>query len=148
AQLTLRDGPNAVALTLLAGTDVVARSSYIVVLDRQPPTVTITRPKSGDIVDGPSVTVEGKAEPGATVIVNDRTIVPAQDGTFSELISASPGALTINVVVRDRAGNETTAKTPVTVRPAATAAPLSLSVILDKTKVVPGGIVTATIFII
>lgn len=147
APLTLRDGPNAIALTLLSGSDTVARSSYTVVLDRQPPTVTITRPKTGDTLDGPNVTVEGKAEPGSTVIVNDRTIVPAQDGTFTEYVSASPGALTINVVVRDRAGNETNVKTPITVKAPATAAPLSVAVFLDKTKVTPGGFVLATIFL-
>ena len=147
APLTLRDGPNAIALTLLSGSDTVAHSSYTVVLDRQPPTVTMTRPKSGDTLDGPNVTVEGKAEPGSTVIVNDRTIVPAQDGSFTEFVSAQPGALTINVVVRDRAGNETTVKTPITVKAPATAAPLTVAVILDKTRVTPGQYVLATIFI-
>ena len=148
AALTLREGPNAIALTVLSGKDVVAHSSYTVVLDRQPPTITVTRPSTDATVDGPNITVEGKAEVGATVIVNDRTIVPAQDGSFTEFINAPPGALTITVLARDRAGNETAVKTPITVKAPATAAPISMSVILSKTKVAPGGFVTATIFII
>jgi hypothetical protein len=148
AALTLREGPNAIGLTLLSGTDIVAHSSYTVVLDRQPPAVDVTKPKSGDTLDGPNITVTGKAEVGATVIVNDRTIVPAQDGTFSEFVQAAPGPLTITVIARDRAGNETTVKTPVTVKgTTATAGPLAVSVTLDKTKVAPGGFVTATIFV-
>jgi glucodextranase-like protein len=147
AALTLRDGPNAIALTLLSGKDIIAHSSYTVVLDRQPPTLTLTSPKSGDTVDGPNITVTGKAEAGATVIVNDRTIVINQDGSFTDFVTAPAGPLTITLVARDRAGNETTVKTPVTVKGAASAAPLAVSVTLDKTKVLPGGFVTATIFL-
>lgn len=145
--LILRDGPNAIALTLLDGKDIVAHSSYTVVLDRQPPTLEITKPKAGDTVDGPNVTVSGKAEPGATVIVNDTTVVPAQDGTFSAFVVAGAGPFTVSVVARDRAGNETTSKAAITVKGGATAGPLAVSVTLDKTKVVPGGFVTATIFL-
>jgi hypothetical protein len=148
AALTLRDGPNAIALTLLSGQDAIAHSSYTVVLDRQPPALALTSPKSGDTVDGPNITVTGKAEAGATVILNDRTIVINQDGSFTDFVTAPAGALTITLVARDRAGNETTVKTPITVKGAAPAGPLTVNVILDKTKVLPGGFVTATIFLI
>lgn len=145
APLALRDGPNAIALTLLSGKDVVSRSSYTVVLDRQPPALAVSKPSSGDRIDGTSIIVQGKAEPGATVTINERTIVPAQDGTFTDSFSATPGPLTITVVARDRAGNETKVSTAVTVRTSATAAPLSVSVTLDKTKVKPGQTVIAEI---
>src|SRR6266850_612371 len=59
--LTLVEGPNAIALRLLSGTDVVASSSYLVVLDRVPPALAVTKPITGDSVDGPNVTVIGKA---------------------------------------------------------------------------------------
>ena len=147
AALTLTEGPNAIELALLSGSDVVASNSYIVVLDRQPPALAVTRPSSGDSVEAPTVSVQGKAEAGATVIVNDRTIVPAPDGSFTESFTASAGPLAITVVARDRAGNETTVKTQVTVKPATTVA-ASVSVTLDKTRVTPGGFVTATIFVI
>ena len=143
--LTLREGPNAVALTLLSGTDVVAHTAYTVVLDRQPPPLAVTKPVSGDTVEGPNVSLQGKAEAGATIIVDGRTVVPAQDGSFSDSFTATPGAVTITVVARDRAGNETTVKTPITVKAPTTIAPLVVRVTLDKTKVTPGAIVTAQV---
>ncbi len=145
AGLTLREGPNAIALTLLSGKDIVAHSSYTVVLDRQPPGLLVATPANGDAVEGPNVTVKGTVEAGATLTVNDLTVLTAQDGSFSDTFSASPGPLTITVVARDRAGNETTSKTSITVKAPTTAAPLTVSVALDKTKVAPGAYVLAEI---
>jgi hypothetical protein len=145
--LTLRDGPNAISLTLLSDKDVVAHSSYTVVLDRQPPALAVTKPVAGEVIDGTNVIVSGKAEAGATVIVNDRTIVPAQDGSFSESFTGTAGPLTITVVARDRAGNETTVKTPVTLKASSSAAPLTVSVTLNNTKVKPGQFVIAEIHV-
>lgn len=145
AALTLREGPNAITLTLLGTTDIVAHSSYTVVLDRQPPTLAVSKPANGETVEGPNVVVQGKVEAGATVIVNDRTVLTAQDGGFSESFSASPGPLPITVTARDRAGNETTVKTAITVTAPVTTAPLTVGVTLDKTKVTPGAWVIAAI---
>jgi len=143
--LALVEGPNALALTLLSGKDVVARSAYTVVLDRQPPTLALSKPNAGELVDGPNVVVQGKAEAGASVIVNERTIVPAQDGAFSDSFTATPGALTITVVARDRAGNETTVRAPITVKAPASTAPLTVAVTLDNTRVRPSQQVLAEI---
>jgi hypothetical protein len=143
--ITLKEGPNPIALRLLAGAEAVATSSYTVVFDKTPPGLVVTKPKADEKIDGQNVVVEGKAEPGATVIVNDRTIVPAQDGSFSDTINVTAGPLTITVVARDRAGNETTTKTAITVAPQASAAPLTVVVSLDNSKVKPGALVNATI---
>ena len=145
--LTLVEGPNAIALRLLSGTDVVASSSYLVVLDRVPPALAVTKPITGDSVDGPNVTVIGKAEVGTTVVVNDRVIVAGQDGTFNENYPAAPGPFTITVLARDRAGNETTVKTPITVKAPTTTAPLVVTVTLDKLKVTPGQFVIADVVV-
>jgi hypothetical protein len=143
----LRDGPNAIALALISSKDVVAHTSYTVVLDRQPPALTVTTPSANATVEGPNVSVAGKAEPGTTVTVDGRTIALAQDGSYTDTFTASPGALTINVVSRDRAGNETTVKTPITVKAPVTTAPLVVAVSLDNVKVKPGAIVTAMIVV-
>src|SRR5205807_1729819 len=45
ATVALKDGANSIALALIADRDVVAASSYTVVLDRTPPTVTVTPDK-------------------------------------------------------------------------------------------------------
>jgi glucodextranase-like protein len=145
ATIALKEGPNPITFRLLAGSDSVATSSYTVVFDKTPPGLLVTKPKASDKIEGETVVVEGKAEAGATVIVNDRTIVPAQDGSFSDTINVAAGPLTITVVARDRAGNETTSKTAVTVAPKATAAPLTVAVSLDRSRVKPGALVDATI---
>jgi hypothetical protein len=144
ASLALKEGANAIGVTLLSGKDVIARSAYTVILDRQPPALELLAPTSGAIVDGPNVVVQGKTEVGATVMVNGRTIVPGQDGSFSESFTPPVGPVAITVVARDRAGNETTVKTNVTLRAPTTAA-TAVSVTLDRARVRPGEIVQAQI---
>jgi len=144
APLTLKDGANAIGLTLLSGKDVVARSAYTVIVDRQPPTLDVLGPLSGAVIDGPNVVVQGKAEVGATVTVNGRTIVPGQDGSFSESFTPPVGPVAITVVARDRAGNETTAKSNVILR-VPTAAATVVGVTLERARVRPGETVIANI---
>jgi hypothetical protein len=145
--LTLVEGPNPIVLRLLSGTDVVASSSYLVVLDRVAPGLVVTKPLPNDTVDGPNVMITGKAEVGATIVVNDRVIVPGQDGSFNESYPAAAGPFTVAVLARDRAGNETTVKTAITVKAQTSTAPLQVLVILDKVKVTPGQFVTADILV-
>lgn len=144
AKLALQDGANTIGLTLLSGTDVIARSAYTVIVDRQPPTLEVLSPVNGANVEGPNVVVQGKAEVGATVTVNGRTIVPGQDGSFSESFTPSVGPVAITVVARDRAGNETTAKSNIIVR-APTAATTLVTVTLDRPRVRPSETVVANI---
>ncbi|MEX2045658.1 MAG: hypothetical protein WEE03_00720 [Chloroflexota bacterium] len=144
ASLALKDGANAIGLTLLSGKDVVARSAYTVILDREPPPLQVLGPVSGAIVDGPNVIVHGMTEVGAAVTVNGRTIVPGQDGSFSETFTPPVGPVAITVVARDRAGNETTARANVTLREP-TAVATVVSVTLDRARVRPGEIVGAQI---
>ena len=147
ATITLRDGPNAISVALISGKDQVASSSYTVVLDRLPPALAITKPVANATVDAPNVVVEGKGDAGVTITIDGRTVLPAPDGSFSDTFTASPGALTITVVARDRAGNETTVKTPITVKAPASSGPLAVGVTLDKSTVKPGGTVLASIFV-
>jgi hypothetical protein len=144
ASLTLKDGANAIGLTLLSGKDVVARSAYTVTLDKQPPTLELIGPVNAATLEGPNVVVQGKAEVGATITVNGRTSVPGQDGSFSESFTPPAGLVDITVVARDRAGNETTKKVSVTLR-APSAAATVVTVTLDRAKVRPGEIVGAQI---
>jgi hypothetical protein len=145
--LTLVEGPNPIVLRLLSGADVIATSSYLVVLDRVAPGLVVMKPQPNDTVDGPNVIVTGKAEAGATIVVNDRVIVPGQDGSFNESYPAAAGPFTVTVLARDRAGNETTVKAPITVKAPTTVAALNVLVILDKVKVTPGQFVTADILV-
>jgi hypothetical protein len=145
--LTLNEGTNQIVVALVAGKDTIASTSTSVVLDRTAPPLAVSKPKDKDTVDGPNVTVEGKAEPGATVLVNDRTVIVGQDGSFSDTVTVQPGELPITVVARDRAGNETKSKLGVTVKPAASpsVATTTVTVVLTNATVKPGGFVTANI---
>lgn len=144
ATLTLKDGANAIGLTLLSGKDVIARSAYTVILDKQPPTLQLLGPAPGATVEGPNVVVLGKTEVGAVVTVNGRTVVPAQDGSFNETFTPPVGPVAITVIARDRAGNETTVKSNVTLR-APTTATSVVTVTLDRARVRPGEIAVANI---
>lgn len=144
ATLTLKDGANAIGLTLLSGKDVVARSAYTVILDREPPTLELLAPTTGATVEGPNVVVQGKTEIGAVVTVNGRFIVPGQDGSFAETFTPPVGPVAISVVAQDRAGNETTVKSNVTLR-APTGDTAVVTVILDRARVRPGEIAVANI---
>lgn len=144
ASLTLKDGANAIGLTLLSGKDVIARSAHTVVLDREPPALALLGPTSGATLDGPNVVVQGQSEVGATITVNGRTIVPGQDGSFSESFTPPVGPVAITVIARDRAGNETTEKADVTLR-APTASATVVAVTLDRARVRPGEILQAQI---
>lgn len=144
ATLILKSGANAIGLTLLSGKDVVARSAYTVILDREPPVLTLLGPATGASVEGPNVAVLGKTEVGAVVTVNGRTVVPGQDGSFNETFTPPVGPVAITVIARDRAGNETTAKSNVTLR-APTSATAVVTVTLDRARVRPGETAVANI---
>lgn len=143
--ITLKDGPNGIIVALLADREIVVTTSRMIVLDRLPPALGIAKPKTGDVIDGSSVTVEGKAEPYAAVTVNDRNVVVSADGSFSESFTAPFGPLAITVVAKDRAGNETRSVAMVVVRDKTAAGTVTLFVALDKPAVKPGQLVTATI---
>jgi hypothetical protein len=144
--LTLADGTNQLVVSLVTPTDTIASTSTTVVLRRTPPPLTLARPKDGDVIDGANLTVEGRAEPGATVLVNDRSVIVGQDGSFSDTVTVPAGVLPLTVVARDRAGNETKTQLSVTVsgKPTLGAAAI-VSVTLTNATVKPGGFVNANI---
>ena len=146
APITLQDGTNIVTATLVEGATEIAATSQTVVVKRTPPVLTITRPRSGDTLDGPDVIIEGKTEAGAEVTVNDRPLRPNPDGTFTERLTPPVGPLSLTVLARDKAGNETKTQLSLTVKQASQAtAGTVLAVGLDRAKVRPGETVVAKI---
>lgn len=144
--VTLADGVNTITARLMAGAIEIAASSATVTVDRTPPQVSITKPAAGAQVTGPEVTVEGRAETGAAVSVNGHEVPPNPDGTFSDRFNAPEGPLTLTVVARDKAGNETKQTVDVKVLPkSTTTGALALVIALDRTTVRPGETVVATI---
>jgi hypothetical protein len=148
AALALKEGPNSISVSLVADRDVIAVSSYTVVLDRTPPTMTVTRPAAGSTVDAQNIVVSGTTEPGSTITVNDRTVVITPEGGFTDSFSATSGSVPITVVARDRAGNETTQKLTVIAQQVTQTVGVTVTVTLDKATVRPGQGVLATIYVV
>jgi uncharacterized lipoprotein NlpE involved in copper resistance len=146
--LALKEGANTIGVALVADRDVVAASTYTVVLDRTPPTLKIAQPAAGSTVDAKNVVVSGTAEVSSTVTVNGRTVVPAADGTFTDSFNATPGSVPITIVARDRAGNETTEKVTVVAQQVTQTATVTVTVALDKATARVGQGVLATIFVV
>ncbi len=144
--LTLIDGANHIVVALVGpANETIATTGQTVTLDRIAPPLALSKPRDGDTV-GTALTVEGKSEPGATVLVNDRSVIVGQDGSFSDSVTVQAGSLPLTVIARDRAGNETKTQLTVTVKPQPTAgAAATVSVVLTNATVKPGGFVTANI---
>jgi hypothetical protein len=147
AALALKDGANSIGVALIADRDIVAASTYTVVLDRTPPTVTVERPAPGSTVDAQNVVVSGTTEQGSTITVNGRIVVTTPEGGFTDSFSATPGSVTVTVVARDRAGNETTEKLTVIAQQVAQTTGVTVTVTLDKATARPGQGLLATIFV-
>lgn len=148
AALALKEGPNAISVILIGGSDIVASSAYTVVLDRTPPTVTVARPAPGATVDAANIVVSGTTEPGTSITVNDRIVVTTPEGGFTDSFTAPAGSVPITIVARDRAGNETTQKLTVIAQQVTQATGVTVTVTLDKPTVKPGQGVLATIFVV
>jgi hypothetical protein len=146
--LALKDGSNAIGIALIADRDVVAASSYSVVLDRTPPTVTVERPASGSTVDAQNIVIAGTTEQGSTITVNGRIVVTTPQGGFTDSFSATPGSVPITVVARDRAGNETTQKLTVVAQEVTQATGPTITVTLDKATARPGQGMLATVYVV
>ena len=150
--ITLADGTNQLVVALVTPEiETIASTTVSVVLDKVAPPLVLTKPTNGDSIAGLNLTVEGKAEPGATVLVNDRNAIVGQDGSFSETITVAAGTVPLTVIARDRAGNETKTQLSVTMNaakasPGATAS--AVAVALANPTVKPGALVTANISVV
>ena len=83
-----------------------ARTYYVSTAgsDETPPELTLKRPTS---LGGQFFLIEGKAEAGATVFVNDEEIGTEPDGSFRKLVSFNKvGINTVVVKAVDPAGNQ------------------------------------------
>src|SRR5439155_1433873 len=85
----------ALGVALVADRDVVAASTYTVVLDRTPPTLTVAQPAAGSTVDAKNIIVSGTTEVGSTITVNGHTVITAPDGAFTDSFSATQGSVPI-----------------------------------------------------
>lgn len=69
------------------------------------PSLTVSSPKEGSITSL-QVTVQGKTEPSATVMVNTVPVAVDDEGTFTKRVTLFPGKETIEVRSKNRFGRE------------------------------------------
>ncbi|MBM7116846.1 RHS repeat-associated core domain-containing protein [Archangium primigenium] len=85
------------------------RLPWQVTRDSTPPRLTLTAPEEGAKVAGDSVRVEGRAEDATplTVRVGGQRAAVDPDGHFQLPVAVAPGAVSLEVVATDAAGNAT-----------------------------------------
>jgi hypothetical protein len=89
-------------------------SNHFVKPDITSPTLSITNPISGSIVDIPTVTVSGTTEYGVHLVVNGVVVEVEQDGSFEFQMALSEGANVILATSTDSSDNSASDSTTVT----------------------------------
>ena len=116
--LTLEEGENKlIAIAVDAGGNESKTSDLVtIVYDRESPQLTLTSPEEGQefFDEDLEVLVAGETDADARVNVNNFYTVVDTEGNFVKRLSLEEGENAIQVVAKDKAGNETTAS--VTVR--------------------------------
>ena len=70
------------------------------------PALTILEPKADTVLQGSSVEVKGKTEPGITVSVNGQNVLVQTDGTFQTTLGVAPGQKDFHFVATNKFGKE------------------------------------------
>ncbi|WP_185155617.1 Ig-like domain-containing protein [Rudanella paleaurantiibacter] len=117
---TFSTGPNTVTAVAgnAGGISTPATSTFTVVAPSVLPTVAINNP--GPLVGTTNVAISGTATPGSSVMLTDAanstlcTTTAAPDGSYSCLVSLTPGSNTITAVASNSAGTSSPATTQVT----------------------------------
>lgn len=70
------------------------------------PALSISSPKQNAEIKG-DVTVKGKTDPGATILINNESVILNEQGEFTKNITFFPGKSLITVKAKNRFGRET-----------------------------------------
>lgn len=74
----------------------------------QPPTLLISSPQNGVVINEQTVVIAGETEPNTTVLLNGTEIKNSEEGIFNETIDLRPGLNTITITVQKKHGKTTT----------------------------------------
>lgn len=70
------------------------------------PALTITEPKPDTVIQGTSITVAGKTEPGITVSLNGQNIFVNTDGAFETTVGVAPGQKELRIEAQNKFGKK------------------------------------------
>lgn len=110
-QISLTSGDNSISATAKDSVGNLSRTSRAISItyDAAPPKVLIISPdQDPSTVNTASVTVQGKTDASATVVVNSHQVIVESDGTFRSLVSLVIGSNILTITVSDSAGNTST----------------------------------------
>ncbi len=71
-----------------------------------PPMLTVDSPKQ-NAQTKKEITVSGKTDPNATVLINNEPVLPNTDGEFTKILTLFPGKTSIILKAKNRFGKET-----------------------------------------
>jgi hypothetical protein len=114
-QVQLTKGRNDFSATIVRdGVESAEAPLVTIVLDQDPPKVTITSPKQNATINDTKVTIVGTTQAGTDLLAHNaangtsNTTQADQDGHFSLTLPIDQGANAIDIRATDPAGNETT----------------------------------------
>lgn len=114
-QVALTKGSNAFSATIVKdGVESAQAPVVTIVLDQDPPKVTITSPKDGASISGPTVTITGTTQASSDLLAHNAANGTSVSGTadangkFSLTLPIEQGANAIDIRATDPAGNQTT----------------------------------------
>lgn len=87
-----------------------------------PPSLLIYTPLEGDVINRPTVLVQGETEPESHLTINGQTIMVGEDGRFETTLDSVAGLNTIIIVATKKHGKTTTITRHLVVRPRSAAA--------------------------
>jgi cytoskeletal protein RodZ len=93
-----------IASVILVALVIISYIGWQVSILTAPPELTITSPADNSLVKTDAVAVEGKADPGSTLYINDVEVGLGQDGNFKEKISLQNGVNKIKVRAQNKLG--------------------------------------------
>jgi hypothetical protein len=108
----LTKGRNNLSATIIRdGVESESSPIVTVILDQDPPKVTVKSPKVGSTVNDPDLTLKGTTEAGTTLVARNTangsstSYTVTTDGTFTIVLPLEPGTNAIHIDATDLAGN-------------------------------------------
>ena len=111
-ELELAEGENELTLFGVdeAGNESLKTRSYLITRDSEAPILEIEEPQDGAVIElkkNRTVTIKGKTEPEAKVLINDRLVLADKDGNFVSNYYLAEGKNELKFEATDRATNKT-----------------------------------------
>jgi hypothetical protein len=103
--LQLQSGVNS-----YSGNQSLQAKSFQITFDNQPPSLSVTTPSDGSSFFGSAqrqITIQGKTDAGAQIVINDRIISVDDSGNFQYTTTLNDGANPFAIKATDQAGNIT-----------------------------------------